>query len=289
MTRTDIRSEDVSEVRDSLNQVVNPSGLRFDNRVSNSIARANNSSVHNERSSVVDVGEIIAVVGKHIGLLNREPMSNTSANRLREAAKIRSTPLALRETTVVDKIGGIGNEVTIVLPEVATRHLDVIPSTVDKTFEIKGSIATTSIEVRIAEGDLLLELTKVRIRVRTSRHTRHVLPSITSSTSIADSPFDSIAGSQLRTIREHLDILEERFEAQSINSEDGSIATTSRRHTRGRGILHGRKNRASRGDERIVSDGRSGQRKRKRRRRRKGKNRRNRKKSLRRLRRWRRA
>jgi hypothetical protein len=106
----------------------------------------------------VDVAEVVAILGKNVGLLDREATNDRSANGLGKASEIVGVALALGQAVLLHQVGGIRDELTIVGAEILPGHVAIIPSTVDESLEIVHVVATSATEVGIAEANFLPKL-----------------------------------------------------------------------------------------------------------------------------------
>jgi hypothetical protein len=113
----DVSSEDSSKVGHGLDEIVDRGVVfRFaldSGSVGSGLVAA--TTVEDKQRSFVGVLELVAFVGKHIGLLNRETLQNAIADRLREASEIGRVALSLGETLLFHEIVGEGDEASIVL------------------------------------------------------------------------------------------------------------------------------------------------------------------------------
>ena len=131
-----IRGEDTGELRHGLDEFTHRTlilGLGFGDKSGLVIVGLrSDSGVEGEQCGLVQVLELVSILGKNVRLFNRKPMQDSRADRLGETSEIGGVTFPLGETRFTDEVGGIGEEASVVVAEVVSVHISVSPSLVDK-------------------------------------------------------------------------------------------------------------------------------------------------------------
>jgi hypothetical protein len=178
----------------------------------------------------MDISEVVSVIGKDVGLLHRQALQNPGASGLGETAKIRTVTFALGETTMSEEVRRVGEELSVIFPEVVARHLAIVASALEEVVEVVVRVATVACKMGVALAHIILELVESGSWIRTCDHARDILPSVALDTCIASSPLDSILRGERSASRELRDVFKETIESRGIGREPRGFAAVGHRH-----------------------------------------------------------